>query len=415
MFTYVYPRIFNRKSDSNNKIKVYSLNKKSNIYSIGIILWEISSGQPPFYNELHDVDVAMKILQGLREKPAPNIFEDYIKIYTDCWNNEPDDRPTINQVVTKLNAIISDFKQNDSIVNIQLSSEQLLKSNIEVPEKVINNSLHEKMSQVIQTFSKINIREIEPSISTNLIINDFETMVIEVIYFLENIETERRKHEIIDYLNNYNITLQEIYYWLSINQNDPNSIFLLGLFNHFGIEISVNKQKAFELYQNAANSGNVPGIISLGYCHEKGIGTNVNKQKAFELYQKAANLGNSRGIYNLGVCYNNGIGTSIDNQKAFELYQKAANLGNLLGINNLGHFYLNGLGTNVNKQKAFELFQVAANLGDCIAQSNLGFMYENGEGIEKDINQAIYWYKKSADQGDQIAQEKYDELISEEY
>ncbi|EXX66399.1 Ste20p [Rhizophagus irregularis DAOM 197198w] len=415
MITHVDPRIFNRKSDSNNKIKL-SLNKKSNIYSIGIILWEISSGQPPFYNELHDVGLAMKISQGLREKPVPNIFEDYIKIYTDCWNNEPDDRPTINQVVTKLNAIISDFKQNDSNANIQLSSEKLLKSNIEVPEKIIDNSLHEKMSQVIQTFSRINIKEIEPSILTNLIINDFETMVIEIIFFLENIETERRKHEIIDYLNNYNITLQEIYYWLSINQNDSNSIFLLGLFNHFGIEISVNKQKAFELlYQNAANSGNVSGIISLGYCHEKGIGTNVNRQKAFELYQKAANLGNSRGIYNLGVCYNNGIGTSIDNQKAFELYQKAANLGNLLGINNLGHFYLNGLGTNVNKQKAFELFQVAANLGDCIAQSNLGFMYENGEGIEKDINQAIYWYQKSADQGDQIAQEKYDELISEEY
>ncbi|PKY24657.1 kinase-like protein [Rhizophagus irregularis] len=137
MITHIDPRIFNRKSDSNNKIKL-SLNKKSNIYSIGIILWEISSGQPPFYNELHDVGLAMKISQGLREKPVPNIFEDYIKIYTDCWNN----RPTINQVVTKLNAIISDFKQNDSIANIQLSSEKLLKSNIEVPEKIIDNSLH---------------------------------------------------------------------------------------------------------------------------------------------------------------------------------------------------------------------------------------------------------------------------------
>ncbi|CAB5336642.1 unnamed protein product [Rhizophagus irregularis] len=35
---------------------------------------------------------------GLREEPIPNISKDYIKIYTDCWNIEPDNRPTINQV-----------------------------------------------------------------------------------------------------------------------------------------------------------------------------------------------------------------------------------------------------------------------------------------------------------------------------
>ncbi|CAB4479818.1 unnamed protein product [Rhizophagus irregularis] len=38
-----------------------------------------------------------KILQGLREKPITNTPEDYVKIYTDCWNNDPNDRPTINQ------------------------------------------------------------------------------------------------------------------------------------------------------------------------------------------------------------------------------------------------------------------------------------------------------------------------------
>ncbi|CAB4396036.1 unnamed protein product [Rhizophagus irregularis] len=54
---------------------------------------------------------------GLREKPIPNTPVDYIKIYTDCWNNEPDNRPTVNQVIAKLNEIIS--KEN-----VQLSSEQ---------------------------------------------------------------------------------------------------------------------------------------------------------------------------------------------------------------------------------------------------------------------------------------------------
>ena len=73
---YVDPESFSR--------HYYSLNKKSDIYSVGVLLWEISSGQPPFYNndKPYDVDLAMDILQGLRETPIPNTPEDYIKIYT---------------------------------------------------------------------------------------------------------------------------------------------------------------------------------------------------------------------------------------------------------------------------------------------------------------------------------------------
>ncbi|CAB4441027.1 unnamed protein product [Rhizophagus irregularis] len=50
MVVYIDPQNFDIKRDSNKQIQVYSLNKKSNIYSIGILLWEISSGYPPFCN-----------------------------------------------------------------------------------------------------------------------------------------------------------------------------------------------------------------------------------------------------------------------------------------------------------------------------------------------------------------------------
>ncbi|CAB4438316.1 unnamed protein product [Rhizophagus irregularis] len=382
MVAYIDPQMFNRKDDSNNQIQVYSLNKKSDIYSIGVLLWEISSGRPPFYNKPDDVDLAMEILQ-------------------DCWNNEPDDRPNINKVVTKLNVIIY------NVEDIQLSSE-LLKSNIEVPENTIING---KISQIIQNFNKINVKEIKPSISSNLIINDFELMVIEMILLLENIVIERKKYEIIIYLNNHNITTKEIYNWLLNDQNNSNSIFLLGVFNHFGIEININNQKAFELYQNAANLGNVFGITSLGYCYNKGVGTNIDEEKAFDMYQKAANLGNPRGMNNLGTCYINGFGSIIDNNKAFKLYEEAASLGNILGISNLGYCYENGIGTNIDEQKAFEYYQEAANLGDNEAQYYLALMYENGEVVKMDINQAIYWYNKSAEQGDLDAQIKLNELL----
>ncbi|GES88021.1 kinase-like domain-containing protein [Rhizophagus clarus] len=216
----------------------YSLNKASDVYSIGMLLWEISSGQPPFKG-ISPYSLIIQISQGLRETPIPDTPTTYVNLYTECWNGEPDYRPTINQV-----------------------------------------------------------------------------------------RDEVEKQEILNYLNNHKVTLQEFYSWLLNNQNNSNSIVLLGDFNLSGIGTSVNEQKAFELYQNAANLGNATGINDLGYCYKNGIGTDIDKEKAFELYQKAADLGNAVGINSLRYCYENGIGTYIDEKKAFELYQKAADLGN---------------------------------------------------------------------------------------
>ena len=79
---YVDPKCFSRQRNSNNEIQVYSLNEKSDIYSVGVLLWEISSGKPPFCNEPYDIGLAMEIIQGYREKPVPNTPEGYVKIYT---------------------------------------------------------------------------------------------------------------------------------------------------------------------------------------------------------------------------------------------------------------------------------------------------------------------------------------------
>ena len=79
---YVDPKSFSRQRNNNNEIQVYSLNEKSDIYSVGVLLWEISSGNPPFCNEPYDIGLAMEILQGYREKTVSDTPEDYVKIYT---------------------------------------------------------------------------------------------------------------------------------------------------------------------------------------------------------------------------------------------------------------------------------------------------------------------------------------------
>jgi len=65
--------------------KPYTLNKTSDVYSIGVLLWEISSGQPPFRDEDFST-LQIKILQGLREKEISGTPSRYIKVYTGKCN-----------------------------------------------------------------------------------------------------------------------------------------------------------------------------------------------------------------------------------------------------------------------------------------------------------------------------------------
>ena len=64
----------------------YTSNEKSDVYSIGVLLWEISSGHSPFKDESHDATLALQILQGRRETIVPDTPIDYSNLYTGKYN-----------------------------------------------------------------------------------------------------------------------------------------------------------------------------------------------------------------------------------------------------------------------------------------------------------------------------------------
>ena len=80
----IYPYIDPKKFDD-TKSRSYSLNEKSDVYSIGILLWEISSGQQPF-KDIPYYSQIVQISRGVREIPISNSPEDYVKIYTGKYN-----------------------------------------------------------------------------------------------------------------------------------------------------------------------------------------------------------------------------------------------------------------------------------------------------------------------------------------
>jgi serine/threonine protein kinase len=79
---YIDPKRFINRRDGENSKKSYSLNEKSDVYSVGVLLWEISSGRPPFdTGESYDGGLAIQILLGYREKVIPGTSVDYTKLF----------------------------------------------------------------------------------------------------------------------------------------------------------------------------------------------------------------------------------------------------------------------------------------------------------------------------------------------
>jgi len=67
----------------NNRSKNYRLNKKSDVYSIGVLMWQISSGYQPFYAEGANYDIALTldIINGKREEIIDGTPTEYSNLY----------------------------------------------------------------------------------------------------------------------------------------------------------------------------------------------------------------------------------------------------------------------------------------------------------------------------------------------
>ncbi|RGB27093.1 kinase-like domain-containing protein [Rhizophagus diaphanus] len=85
------------------KNREYKKNKKSDIYSLGVLLWEISSGHPPFSGHSKDILAFHISYNNLREGSITGIPPTYQKLYQKCWDNKPKSRPDIEEVYEILN------------------------------------------------------------------------------------------------------------------------------------------------------------------------------------------------------------------------------------------------------------------------------------------------------------------------
>src|SRR5947208_1216825 len=75
----------------------------SDIYSFGVVMAEVSSGKPPFYDRKHDFNLSLAICNGLRPEFGKGTPEIYRKLAHRCMNANSNQRPTVDELYEILN------------------------------------------------------------------------------------------------------------------------------------------------------------------------------------------------------------------------------------------------------------------------------------------------------------------------
>ncbi|KAF0531741.1 kinase-like protein [Gigaspora margarita] len=114
MLAYIEPKRFTTEG--------FEINKKSDTYSLGIILWEISSGRPPFQS-FDLFQLIFHLIEGKRELPIEGTPSQYVELYEKCWDDDPTNRPEISSIRKILDKLNNDFENegpsNKPKTNIQ--------------------------------------------------------------------------------------------------------------------------------------------------------------------------------------------------------------------------------------------------------------------------------------------------------
>jgi len=107
-------RIFPIKHTAPEAIKYQRYSLESDVWSIGIVLWEVfSDGEIP-YAEMTNSETLQKVVAGYRLGKPPNCSDDIFKIMLDCWHHDPHNRPHWKVLYSRLQSCCSTLHLNKS-------------------------------------------------------------------------------------------------------------------------------------------------------------------------------------------------------------------------------------------------------------------------------------------------------------
>ncbi|RIB17604.1 kinase-like domain-containing protein [Gigaspora rosea] len=70
----------------------------TDIYAFGMIMWELSAGEPPFNQEEHNSTLMLNICDGLRPSIVEGTPDCWVQLMKRCWDSDPKKRPIASEL-----------------------------------------------------------------------------------------------------------------------------------------------------------------------------------------------------------------------------------------------------------------------------------------------------------------------------
>ncbi|RIB27635.1 kinase-like domain-containing protein [Gigaspora rosea] len=107
----------------------------TDVYGFGMIMIEISGGNPPFYDHPHNFELANKICKGIRPTCPEGTPECFVELVNECLDSDPENRPATDVILRDI-VNWKDIIYSDDIE--ELSEEQLkIRKEFEEADKLI--------------------------------------------------------------------------------------------------------------------------------------------------------------------------------------------------------------------------------------------------------------------------------------
>ncbi|KAF9271716.1 hypothetical protein BGZ68_003163, partial [Mortierella alpina] len=313
---------------------------KSDVYALGMVMWEMASGSTRPYQEHTPDGVIWCIINGVLEEYPENTPREYADCIQVCWKQVPEERPA---------AV-------DILVDIELPSDR------------------QGQPQQQQQRSAANKGE--------------------KVHYLKALG-------FMDILKNGNmLDIGKTMDWFnsSAGGSEAEAMFKMGAMYYSGGSVQRDYGKAMEWCLAASEAGVPVAMLKISQMYQYGRGVEQDDREAASWYCKAEEAVIEQGRLNNRIVHHD-AGVSEHHRRSMEWFRDAVDVGTAATNRQIGNTYHNGDYLEQDYSKALRWFLKANDSGDANAMFNIGIMYTKGRGVEQDDGKAMEWYLKASNAG----------------